>query len=123
MDDYVDVGGCSVVNVIDPPPADDGEGLTYVRPALEAFCATPGIDSTLCNCDGPCVPSPSGDQCAEAESIAAQSQVITGTLTGYAPTMRGECGGEGPDRSWAFDVTERSELAARSEGFDSVRSR
>lgn len=120
MDDYVDAGGCNVVNVIDPPPTDDGEGLTYVRPALEAFCAAPGVDSPLCDCDGPCVPSLDGDQCAEAEAIAAQSQVITGTLTGYAPTMTGGCGGDGPDRSWSFEVTAPTELTARSEGFDSV---
>jgi len=38
-DDYAAAGGCNVVNVVDPPPTDDGEGLTYAGAALDAFCA------------------------------------------------------------------------------------
>jgi len=46
--DYVDRAGCNVVAVIDPPPTIGGEGLTYLRPALEAFCESPDVTSTVC---------------------------------------------------------------------------
>ncbi len=119
--DYVDAGGCNVVNVIDPPPADDGEGLTYVRPALEAFCASPGVVSPLCDCGGePCVPGLEGDACADAQVIEPVSQTLTGTLTGYAPLTSGSCGGAGPDRVFSFTLGAETGFEARSEGFDSV---
>jgi hypothetical protein len=120
MEDYVDAGGCNVVNVVDPPPADDGEELTYVRPALEAFCATPGIDSPLCDCDGPCVPAPPGDTCADAEPIAPVSQVLEGSLADHAPTTSGSCAGEGRDRAYTFTLVEPTRFSARSAGFDTV---
>ncbi|HJL18335.1 MAG TPA: serine protease [Sandaracinaceae bacterium LLY-WYZ-13_1] len=120
MDDYVDAGGCQVVNVLDPPPTDDGEELTYVRPALDALCATPGVDSALCDCDGPCVPAPPGDRCDDATAIEAVSQVLEGTLDGYAPTTEGSCAGAGRDRAWAFTVDAPVRFTARSEGFDTV---
>ncbi len=118
--DYVDAGGCNVVNVIDPPPADDGETLTYARPALEALCATPGLVSPLCDCDGPCVPAPAGDTCDDAEPIEPVSQVLRATLSGYTPDTTGSCGGDGPDRSYAFDLDGPTRLVARTEGFDTV---
>jgi MYXO-CTERM domain-containing protein len=120
MDDYVDAGGCNVVNVIDPPPADDGEELTYVRPALEAFCATPGVDSPLCDCDGPCVPAPPGDTCEDAQVVEPVSQVIEDTLEGYAPDTTGSCAGDGRDRVYTFTLEERTGFEARSTGFDTV---
>lgn len=119
--DYVDAGGCNVVNVIDPPPSDDGEGLTYLRPALEAFCASPGVSSPACDCGGePCVPELEGDRCDAAEVIAPVSRTLTGSLVGYAPLDRGECGGAGPERVHAFTVSERTAFGARSAGFDTV---
>lgn len=119
--DYVDRGGCNVVNVIDPPPTDDGERLVYVRPALEALCAVPGVASPLCDCGGePCVAGPDYDRCPDAEPIPGESQVIEDTLTGYAPWERGSCGGNGPERIYTFTLSESARLVATSEGFDTV---
>ena len=119
--DYVDMGGCNVVNVIDPPPTDDGERLTYVRSALEAFCRAPGVVSPLCDCGGgPCVDGPAHDRCSDAEVITAESQVIEDTLVGFAPWDRGSCGGNGPERVYTFTVTERVRWSAMSEGFDTT---
>ena len=119
-DDYADAGGCNVVNVIDPPPTDDGETLTYLAPALDAFCAT-GVTSPLCGCPPPCTtPRPPGDACAEAVSIEAVTQTIEATLTGYGPDEVGSCGGAGPDRAYAFTLPSRARLVARSSGFDTI---
>tara|TARA_B100001750_G_scaffold246350_1_gene268374 strand:- start:929 stop:2443 length:1515 start_codon:yes stop_codon:yes gene_type:complete len=120
MDDYVPMGDCSVVNVIDPAPTDDGEEITYVRPALEAFCAEPGVDSVLCDCDGPCVPALPGDTCADSEVIEAVSQVLTGDMNVYAADTQGTCGGEGRDRTWTFTTDRELTFTARSSGYDSV---
>ena len=117
MDDYVDSGGCSVVNVIDPPPTDDGEELTYVRPALDAFCAEPGIDSALCDCDGPCVPALPGDQCTDAVVIDPVSQVLEGDMALFAPDSTGSCGGAGRDRVWTFTTDRVLRFTARSAGY------
>lgn len=118
--DYVARGDCNVVHVIDPPPTDDGEGLTYVRPALDAFCATPGLESPVCGCDGPCVEGPAGDRCPEAERIEPVSQTVRATLVGYAPDVEGSCGGQGPDRAFTFTLPVRGRLVARASGFDTV---
>ncbi|MCA9606808.1 MAG: trypsin-like peptidase domain-containing protein [Myxococcales bacterium] len=119
--DYTDAGGCNVVNVIEPPPTDSGERLTYVRPALDAFCAVPGVVSPLCDCGGaPCVEGPAHDRCENAEVIAAESQVIEDTLEGYAPWTVGSCGGNGADRVYTFTLTESAAIEATVEGFDSV---
>ncbi len=118
--DYVDAGGCNVINVIDPPPEDDGEGLTYVRPALEALCATPGVDSELCGCDGPCVEPLLGDRCEAAETLDAVDQTVSGTLVGYGPDAMGSCGGLGPDRVFQFTLSSTTRFVARSRGFDSL---
>lgn len=119
--DYVANGACDVVNVIDPPPIDDGERLTYLRPALEAFCEVPGVTSSLCDCGGaPCIDGPAGDRCAEAEVLDPVSQTVTDTLTGYAPWSRGSCAGDGPDRVYALTLTESMNLVATTEGFDTV---
>lgn len=120
MDDYVPSGGCNVVNVIDPPPTDDGEGLTYVRPALEAFCAEPGVESELCDCDGPCVPALPGDLCEEAEVIPPIHQTLTGEMELFAPDTVGTCGGAGRDRVWSFTIDRELDFTARSGGYDTV---
>ena len=91
--DYVDAGGCNVVNVIDPPPSNDGEALTYVGAALDRFCFIPGIVSAACDCDGPCVEPPPGDVCSDAESVQPVNQTLVGTLDMFAPDERGDCGG------------------------------
>lgn len=117
-EDYADAGGCNVVHVIDPPPAEDGESLTYVAPALDAFCAS-GVTSALCECAPPCAP-PAGETCAAAEPIEPATQTIEATLAGYAADEAGACGGEGPERAYAFTLAARSRLVARSRGFDTV---
>ena len=118
--DYVSAGSCNVVNVIDPPPTDDGEGLTYLAPVVEALCATPGLDSPVCDCTGPCVPLPTGDRCEDAPTLSATSQTVTDTLVGYGPDTRGGCGGAGPDRVYRFTLDGRARFTARSQGFDTV---
>lgn len=118
--DYVDEGGCNVVNVIDPPPTDDGESLVYMRPIVEAFCATPGVISPLCECDGPCVPALAGDLCDDAEPLEARSQTVRGELTGYTPWTTGSCGGDGAERVFSFTVDAATHFRAVSTGFDTV---
>ncbi|MCB9593094.1 MAG: trypsin-like peptidase domain-containing protein [Sandaracinaceae bacterium] len=119
--DYVDRGGCNVVNVIDPPPTDGGERLTSVHPALEAFCAVPGVVSELCDCGGaPCVEGPAHDRCDDPETIEPVSQVIEATLAGYAPWELGTCGGRGPERIYTFTLTASATLDASVGGYDSV---
>lgn len=118
--DYVARGDCNVVNVIDPPPTDDGEGLTYARAAVEAFCATPGVVSPLCGCDGPCVEALPGDTCETAVPLEAVSQTVRASLAGYAPDVSGSCGGEGPDRAYVLELDAPAHVAARATGFDTV---
>lgn len=118
--DYVDNGGCNIVNVIDPAPTDDGESLVYVRRPVELYCDTPGVESVLCTCSGPCVPALAGDTCLNAEPIESVDQDLSGSLAGYAPDSEGECGGLGPDRAFSFTLTSTTFFTARSSGFDSV---
>jgi hypothetical protein len=121
MDDYVASGSCNVVNTIDPPPTDDGEELTYVRPALDEFCLVPGVDSPVCDCTGPCVPAEPGDTCGSAETIVGVSQSIAGTMVGFNPTRESpSCGGVGPDRIWVFDLDSPSRVRAESSGYDTI---
>jgi MYXO-CTERM domain-containing protein len=118
--DYVAAGACNIVNVIDPPPTDDGESLVYLRPALTAFCMEPGVVSPVCSCSGPCVPSPPGDVCDDATVVEPISQTIDGTLVAFAPDTRGTCGGAGPDRVYTFTLTERTAFSAETAGMDTV---
>ncbi|MBW2464599.1 MAG: trypsin-like peptidase domain-containing protein [Deltaproteobacteria bacterium] len=118
--DFVASGPCNIVNVISPAPTDDGESLTYLAPAIDAFCTTPGVVSSACTCDGPCVPTPPADSCDTARVLPGRSQTITGSLVGFSDASRGSCGGGGPDRVWVFDLTERSVVRAESSGFDTV---
>ena len=120
MTDYTMMGGCNIVNVIDPPPTDDGEQLVYMKPIIAALCSTPGVTSVLCDCSGPCVPEPPGDTCDTAETIDAVSQTLDGTLDGYTPTEMGSCGGAGPERMFTFTVDHTVYFTATSEGYDSV---
>ncbi|MBZ0116105.1 MAG: serine protease, partial [Sandaracinaceae bacterium] len=46
-DDWEDAGGCNEIAVIDPVPGGEGENLTTVRVAIDAFCAT-GVRSAVC---------------------------------------------------------------------------
>ncbi len=118
--DYVDAGGCNVVNVIDPPPTDDGEGLVYAAPVIDAFCATPGVESVVCDCDGPCVEPPEGDRCSTAETIEPVNQTIRDTLVGFAPDSEGSCGGLGPERVYSFTLPAPGRMVAQTAGFDTV---
>ncbi len=118
--DFVLSGTCNIVNVISPAPTDDGESLTYLAPAIDAFCTTAGVVSSACTCDGPCVPIPPADSCDTARVLPGRSQTISGSLLGFSDASRGSCGGGGPDRVWVFDLTERSVVRAESSGFDTV---
>lgn len=118
--DYVDAGGCNIVNVIDPPPTDDGEQLVYAAPMVDALCETPGVESVLCDCDGPCVEPPPGDRCDEAEVIEPITQTIRDTLVGFAPDTMGSCGGLGPERAYTFTLDEPARMIAQTSGFDTV---
>ncbi len=117
--DYVDVGGCQVVNVV-PDDGTDGELLWHVQPAVEDYCAIPGIRSELCGCDGPCVEALEGDRCETAEPIGAVNATLTGDLGRYAPDEAGTCGGAGPDRFYRFEVEVPTRVTARARGFDTV---
>lgn len=75
-DDYVRAGGCNVVNVIEPAPVDDGEGLTYAVPARSALCAAA---PTLALCD----PSPRSDAGARLDAPAGDAGAVV-TLDGGA---------------------------------------
>jgi hypothetical protein len=116
-DDYVWTGSCNVVNVLDE--RSDGESLTYVGRAVDAFCRT-GVSSPVCGCVPPCGETLPGDRCADAERITATSQTLSGTLAGYAADSRGTCGGEGPERSYTFTLDRRTRMVARTSGFDTV---
>ena len=118
-DDYVARGDCQVVNVLQSP-ADDGETLFPIEPVLGAFCEAPGVDSELCECDGPCVDYLPGDTCELAEPIDAVDQEIRATLQGYVPSGYGSCGGVGPDRAYRFSVASDTRLLAAVDGFDTV---
>lgn len=114
--DYVRRGSCNVVNQINPPPTNDGEGLTAVRPAIEAYCQTPGLVSELCDCEGPCVDALKGDVCEDAETLPAMSQTISVSLSGYANHRTATCGGTGPDRFYSLTLDSRSRVLASTRG-------
>ena len=117
-DDWVMSGSCFVGNVEDPSMT-SGEGLTYLRPALEAFCATPGLVSPVCDCGGmPCVTRPTGDVCTDATALDARTGTTTLTLGGYAPDTMGSCGGNGPDRVYTFTLPSRARVSIEARGAD-----
>jgi hypothetical protein len=118
-DDYVDRGGCNVVNVLDPASA-DGEGLTYVRPAIEALCRTPGLVSPLCDCGGPCVEALEGDICADAVTLPARTGTVAASLVGCAPDTTGSCGGMGPDRVFTLTLDAAARVTITARGGDPV---
>ncbi|MEO0322232.1 MAG: serine protease [Myxococcota bacterium] len=107
MTDYRREGDCNVVNVIDPPPVDAGEGVTALGPVLAAFCAA-RPSSTACDCGGvPCGPAPDHDRCDDARLLVTRSQEIAGTLAGHSNAEEGSCGGAGPDEVYALTTRER----------------
>jgi hypothetical protein len=116
-DDYRWTGSCNVVNVL--PEGSDGESLTYLGPAVDAFCRS-GVASPVCGCEPPCGETLPGDRCANAETVTAASQTLSSTLAGYAADGRGTCGGEGPERSYTFTLDRRTRVIARTSGFDTV---
>lgn len=118
-DDYVARGSCNVVNVLDPADA-SGEGLTYVRPAVEALCRTPGLLSPLCDCGGPCVEALEGDTCERAVALPAVSGTYAASLVGYAPDTTGGCGGMGPDRVYTLSLDARARVTITASGGDPV---
>lgn len=78
-DDYVDAGGCSVVNVIDPVPEGEGETVTGVAIAITAFCAAPGIDSPVCGTgpiDGGTPPARDAAIATDASTVSDAGPVV-----------------------------------------------
>lgn len=117
-DDWVMSGSCFVNNIEDTSMT-RGEGLTYLRPALEAFCATPGLLSPVCDCGGmPCVTSPPGDVCSTATALEPRTSTTMLTLGGYAPDTMGSCGGNGPDRVYTLTLSARARVAIEAQGAD-----
>lgn len=84
-EDYAASGGCNVVNVIDPPPEGDGEGLTYVGAAMDTFCAAVPAAA-------PCDLSASTDAggSSDAGVVAIPDAGSTTTDAGSAATDAGE---------------------------------
>lgn len=113
-DDYVADGACNRVLVIDPAPADDGDSLTSVVPAIDAFCAT-GVVSPVCGS----APQP-GDTCDAATQIEPVTQTLTGSLAGYTADETGTCGGAGADRVYTFTLEAPAIFSAHASGFDTV---
>lgn len=117
-DDWAMSGGCFVANIEDPAST-SGEGLTYLRPALDAFCATPGLVSPICDCGGmPCATRPSGDLCAEATALDPRTGTTSLTLSGYGPDTTGSCGGNGPERVYTLTLPARAMVAIEARGAD-----
>ena len=117
-EDWAMRSGCFIANVEDPAST-SGEGLTYLRPALDAFCATPGLVSPVCDCGGmPCATRPSGDLCAEATALDARSSTTMLTLSGYAGDTSGSCGGDGPDRVYTLTLPARARVVIEARGAD-----
>ena len=117
-EDWVMRGSCFVANTVDPATT-SGEGLTYLRPALEAFCATPGIVSSVCDCGGmPCVTRPPGDVCADATPLDARTGTTRLALGGYTPDTLGSCGGNGPDRVYTLTLPARASVSIEARGAD-----
>lgn len=92
-DDYTRVGGCFVVDVIDPVPPGEGENVTGVQVALDAFCATPGVRSSACG-------TPAEDAGAAVDggvepdaSIVVDGGTAIGSDAGVPPVaIAGGCG-------------------------------
>jgi|GEM_PF-1637388 len=116
-DDYVARGACNVVNVLDPA-SELGEGLTYVRPVIEALCRTPGLVSPLCDCSGPCVEALAGDTCDAAQPLPPVSGRYPISLRGYAPDTAGSCGGMGPERVYTLTLETAASVTITARGGD-----
>ncbi len=121
MADYVRDGTCNIVNVISPPPTDDGEGVTAAGVALAAFCAVEPT-SLACDCGGvPCGGTPAHDSCEDARLLVLSSQEIAGSLAGHTDASEGSCGGAGPDEVYALTTRERgARLVAELRGLPAV---
>jgi len=89
-------------------------------------CSRPLVVSQACangsTCQaGQCVVPTAGDVCTAAESLAARSQVLTGTLSAdFANDYTGSCAGRGPDRVFRFTVNAPTPFTAIAEGFDTT---
>lgn len=117
-DDWVMSGSCFIANT-ENTSATLGEGLTYVRPALDAFCATPRVSSPLCGCDGmPCVTTLPGDSCADATALEPRSSSTSLTLSGYTGNTTGSCGGAGPERVYTLTLPARAAVTIEARGAD-----
>ena len=205
--DYVNRGGCTVVNELANDGSDGDEDVTYAHRAISALCET-GYDTPLCSgrlswcgscetnddcredfvcgdvslgtsrCTAPCttdadcradhtcsavglcVPGPerfcldgspvagnvcgdvsiagpacadgtrceggscieigAGETCDVPIEIEAVTSVLTGSLDGATDDVEGSCGGEGPERVYAFDLTVPARMTALASGFDTT---
>jgi V8-like Glu-specific endopeptidase len=108
----------------------------YCKPESEGQCSAYGIvrrnscgrrlgitpceRDTVCRA-GACVAADAGNVCETAMELEPQSAVLRGQLgEGFGNDHRGSCGGDGRERVWGFELTERTRLIATATGFDSV---
>jgi hypothetical protein len=83
-DDYVWTGSCFAVDVLDPA-ASEGEGLTLVKPAIDAACRTLGMAEPLCACEAPpCATSVGPDGGASIGDAGASAPTASGGRAGCA---------------------------------------
>jgi len=72
--------------------------------------------------DAACAPAQPGNACADAETVDAVTQVISGRLEAgaFGNSAVGSCGGEGRDRVYHFRLERRELFLAAVDGFDTV---
>lgn len=74
---------------------------------------------------GACVAAGEGNDCGRAASLGRVEPGTTRRVTGvvdehYSDVFRGSCGGEGPDRVYAFELAEPARVVATATGFDTL---
>ena len=72
--------------------------------------------------EGVCLEPIPGDSCPTATEIETVAQQIFGETDGFRPRYVSACGGQGPERVFAFDLAITSRLTAMAAGYDTVLS-
>jgi len=65
-------------------------------------------------------PNPHGEACADAIWLDPTQNTVQGSTNNASNEGTGTCGGEGPDRVYAFELNERSRVELAMSGFDTV---